>query len=153
MSEDKVKAILEAVAPTNANEVASFLGYVNFYRRFVDKLGELATPMYALTKKDVKFDWDKECQEGFEAIKRIIATKPILRQPRWDIVFHVHVDASGRALGAILAQPEEEIDFPVYYANQRFSQAEHAYSTTEREALVGMVFAVEKFRHYLLGNY
>ena len=61
MSDDKVKAILEAVEPTNANEVASFLGYVNFYRRFVDKLAELATPMYALTKKEVKFDWDKEC--------------------------------------------------------------------------------------------
>ena len=108
--------------------------------------------MYALTKKEVKFDWSKECQEGFEAIKRIIASKPILRQPKWDTVFHVHVDASRKALGAILAQPEGDTDFPVYYASRRFSQAEQAYSTTEQEAL-GMVFAVQKFHHYLLGNY
>ena len=152
MTDSKVKAMLEAAAPKNANEVSSFLGFINFYRRFIDKLAELASPLYALTKKDVEFSWDQQAQTGFEAIKKIIATKPILRQPKWDLVFHVHVDASGMALGAILAQPEGEIDFPIYFASRRFSQAEQAYTTTEREAL-GMVFSVQKFRHYLLGNF
>ena len=55
MTEDKIKAIHDALAPTNANEVSSFLGYVNFYRRFVANLAELAAPMYALTKKEVSF--------------------------------------------------------------------------------------------------
>ena len=67
-------------------------------------------------------------------------------------MFHVHVDASGLALGAILAQPEGRIDFLIYFASRRFSDAEKAYTTTEREAL-GMVFAVQKFRHYLLGGH
>ena len=152
MSEGKIKAILEATAPTNASEVSSFLGFINFYRRFMNKLAELASPLYALTKKDAEFSWDSKCQEGFEAIKRMVAEKPILRQPRWDIIFHVHVDASGVALGAILAQPDGEIDFPIYFASRRFSDAEKAYTTTEREAL-GMVFSVQKFCHYLLGNF
>ena len=47
MADDKVKAILEAVAPTDVNKIASFLGYVNLYRRFVKKLAEWATPIYA----------------------------------------------------------------------------------------------------------
>ena len=133
--------------------MASFLGYVNFYRRFVPKLAELAVPMYALTKKEITFNWDEDCQNnGFEAIKKLVAQKPILRQPKWDQVFHVHVDASRLALGAILAQPDGETDFPMYYASRRFSQAEKAYTTTEREAL-GMIFSVQKFRHYLLGNF
>lgn len=87
----------------------SWIGYkcifllinVNFYRRFVHKLAELAAPMYALTKKEVTFNWDKECQDGFKAIKKLVSQKPILRQPKWDQVFHVYVDASGLALGAI----------------------------------------------------
>ena len=131
------------VPPKIANEVASFLGYVNFYRRFVDKLAELATPMYKLTKKDVVFSWDESCWNGFEQIKRLVSSKPILRQPKWDLVFHVHVDASGKALGAILAQPEGDINFPVYFSSRRFSEAEQAYTTTKREAL-GMVFSVQK---------
>ena len=64
MAEDKVKAILEAVPPTNVNEIASFLGYVNFYRRFVDKLAELAVPMDALTKKEVKICLERGLSKG-----------------------------------------------------------------------------------------
>ena len=101
MAGDKVRAILEAKAPTNANEVSSFLGYVNFYRRFVKKLAELAAPMYALTKKEVTFNWDEKCQEAFEEIKRLVSEKPILRQPNWNQIFHVHVDASNLAIGRI----------------------------------------------------
>ncbi|MCO5556271.1 hypothetical protein L7F22_009817 [Adiantum nelumboides] len=123
MTQDKIKAIQEAVAPTNANETSSFLGYVNFYKRFVVKLAELANPMYVLMMKEATFVWNSKCQEGFENIKEIISRKPILKQPRWDVIFHVHVDASGIALGAILAQPEGEVDFPIYFASRRFSQA------------------------------
>ncbi|MCO5580946.1 hypothetical protein L7F22_034820 [Adiantum nelumboides] len=152
MTQDKIKAIQEAVAPTNANETSNFLRYVNFYRRFVVKLVELSNPMYALTKKEAAFIWDSKCQEGFENIKEIISRKPILKQPSWYVIFHVHVDGSGIALCAILAQPKGEVDFPIYFASRRFSQAKQVYTTTEREAL-GMVFAVQKFRHYLLGNF
>ncbi|MCO5585806.1 hypothetical protein L7F22_039738 [Adiantum nelumboides] len=152
MTQDKIKAIQEAVAPTNAGEVSSVLGYANFYRRFVAKLAELASPMYALTKKEVVFTWDTKCQEGFDSIKEIISKKPIFRQPKWNVIFHVHVDASEVALGAILAQPKGEVNFPIYFASRSFSQAEQVYTTIEREAL-GMVFAIQKFRHYLLGNF
>ena len=93
MTDAKVKATLEAVAPKNANEVSSFLGFINFYRRFIDNLAELASPLYALMKKDAKFCWDQDTHKGFEAIKKIIVARPILRQPRWNLIFHVHVDA------------------------------------------------------------
>ena len=54
MIDSKVKEMLEATTPKNANEVSSFLGFINFYRRFRDKLVELVAPLYALTKKDAK---------------------------------------------------------------------------------------------------
>ncbi|MCO5586775.1 hypothetical protein L7F22_040717 [Adiantum nelumboides] len=90
-------------------------------------------------------------QESFQALKDAISSKPILRQPNWEVIFHVHVDASGVAMGAILAQPEGKADYPVYFASRRFSKAEQGYSTTEREAL-GMVFSGTNFWHYLLGK-
>ena len=61
------------------------------------------------------------------------------------------MDASGIALRNILAQPYGRLDFLVYYARRRFSKAEQRYTITEQKAL-GMIFAVQKFRHYLLGN-
>jgi len=66
-------------------------------------------------------------------------------------MFHVHIDASGIALGAVLAQPgERNMDHPTYYASRKLSIVERNYTTTEREALA-MVYSLQKFMHYLLG--
>ena len=78
--------------------------------------------------------------------------RQILRAPMWDKIFHVHVDASNFAIGCILAQPgDHKMDFPVSYASRQLNEAEKNYTTTKREGL-GMVYAVKKFRHYLLAN-
>ena len=64
--------------------------------------------------------------------------------------FHVHIDASGIVIGAILTQPGDDgMDYPIVYSSIKLNKAECNYSMTEREAL-GMVFALQKYRHYLL---
>ena len=64
----------------------------------------------------------------------------------------MHIDASGLAIGAILTQPGEDgMDYPIIYNIIKLNKEEHNYSTTNREAL-GMVFALQKYRHYLLAN-
>jgi hypothetical protein len=71
--------------------------------------------------------------------------------PDWKVEFNIHVDASGMALGAVLVQPGEgNIDHPVSFASQKWSQAERNYTTPEQEGLA-MVYALQKFKHYLLG--
>ena len=83
---------------------------------------------------------------------RRLVTAPILRAPDWSITFHVHIDASKIAIGAVLCQPgEHNLDFPVSFASRQLTEAEMNYSTTEREGLA-MVYAVKKFRHYLLAT-
>jgi hypothetical protein len=73
--------------------------------------------------------------------------------PNWENEFHVHVDAPCISLGAILAQPREgAMDHPIYFARRKLSQAEHNYTTTKREGLA-MIYALHKFRHYLLGSH
>lgn len=76
---------------------------------------------------------------------------PILKFPNWSIKFHVHIDASAIAVGAVLAQPYDGIDHLNSYASRKLNKAERNYSTTEQEAL-GMVFSLQKFRNYLLPN-
>ena len=66
--------------------------------------------------------------------------------------FHIFVDASNVAIGSVLSQKDENgHDHPIYFASRQLVQAERNYTVTEREAL-GMIFSVQKFRHYLLGN-
>ena len=78
---------------------------------------------------------------------------PILLQASdWNKVFHVHIDASNFAIGCILAQPDEHnMDFLVLYASRKFNSAEKDYTTMEQEGL-GMIYAVKKYRNYLLSN-
>ena len=75
---------------------------------------------------------------------------PILVAPNWEKDFEVYVDASNVAIGAVLSQKDEKgHDHPIYFASRQLVQAERNYTVTEREAL-GMIFSVQKFRHYLL---
>jgi hypothetical protein len=82
-----------------------------------------------------------------------LSTAPILTYPNWKVEFHVHIDAYAVALGTILVQPGEgNLDHPIYFSSCKLSQVERNYTTIEREGLA-MVYALQKFRHYLLGSH
>ena len=108
--------------------------------------------MENLLKKDEPFHWTPECDKSFETLKEKLITTPILIFPNWK-EFHVHVDASGISLGAILTQPGDgAMDHPIYFASRKLMQAKCNYTTTEREGLA-MIYDLHKFRHYLLGSH
>jgi len=82
-----------------------------------------------------------------------MVTAPILVFPNWSKEFHVHVDAYSIALGVVLTQlGEGDIHHPLAFTSRNLSIAEINYATTEREGLA-MVYALQKFRHYLLGGH
>jgi hypothetical protein len=109
--------------------------------------------MERLLKKENKFQWSEECQEGLDTLKQKLVTTSILIFPYWKKEFHVHVDASSVALGTVLAHPGEgDIDHPISFARRKLSTTKHNYTMTEREGLA-MVYALQKFRHYLLGSH
>jgi hypothetical protein len=71
----------------------------------------------------------------------------------WKKEFQIHVDASLISLGAVLAQPREgEIDHPILFSSRKLSTVEKNYTTTEMEVLE-MVYALQNFKHYLLGSH
>ena len=76
---------------------------------------------------------------------------PIIISLDWNIPFEVMCDASGVALGVVLGQRRNKILHPIYYASKDLNETEKNYTVTEQE-LLAVVFALEKFRSYLLGT-
>ncbi|KAL3680880.1 hypothetical protein R1sor_023836 [Riccia sorocarpa] len=149
MDQGKVEKIRKQPAPTNRKELQRVMGMANFYRRYILNYVVLAASVNALNKENVVFKWTPQCQEAFDLLKEKLSQGPILRPPKWNMIFHVHTDASGVAVGAVLAQPQDpKIDLPIYFASRTLNNSEKDYITTEREALA-MVYAVKKFKPYL----
>jgi hypothetical protein len=152
MDPTKIVSILDMVAPTSVQEMHTTLGHTGYYRHFIQNYAQIVAPLERLLHKDIKYEWTMECQQAFDTLKEKLVTAPILIFPDWSKLFHVHVDASSIALGIILAQPGEgNIDHLVYFSSQKLSDAERNYTTTEHEGLA-MVYALQKFCHYLLGS-
>ncbi|MCO5558197.1 hypothetical protein L7F22_011776 [Adiantum nelumboides] len=146
---EKIFVIVELPRPLRVKEVQAFMGHCGYYRRFIYLYAIIAQPLYVLI---TKFEWMDECEKAFEILKQRLISTPILKAPDWDKIFHVHVDVSAFAIGCILAQPgEKNMDFPISYFSRQLNNAEKNYTATEREGL-GMIYAVKKFRHYLLSN-
>ena len=149
---DKIAIIASLPIPTTVTEVKGFLGHAGYYRRFIFRYSVIALPLTELLKvTDSPPVWTNACTEAFNTLKKKLITAPILVAPNWEKDFEVYVDASNVAIGAVLSQKDEKgHDHPIYFASRQLVQAERNYTVTEREAL-GMIFAVQKFRHYLLG--
>ena len=91
----------------------------------------IAKPLYGLL---LVFIWMDECEESFHKLKTALSTAPILKDPKWNLIFHVHIDASNFAIGCMLTQPSKNnMDFPILYASRQLNSAEQNYTTTERE--------------------
>ena len=109
--------------------------------------------MEKFLRKDTKFQWNEDCQQCLDTLKENMVTTPILVFPDWEKIFHVHVDASTIALGAILVQPGAgDLAHPITFASRKLSESEQNSNTTEREVLA-MVYALQKFKNYLLGKH
>ena len=109
-------------------------------------------PITQLTRKGEAFDWTTECKNAYQYIKTRYQNALIRIGVDWKLEFHVHTDASNIAVGAMLAQnPTGKTDQPIAYASRLLSIVEKNYTTIEKEALA-MVYAVNKFHHYLLDN-
>lgn len=140
----KVKAVLEWPVPKNLKALRGFLGLAGYYRRYVKDFGVIARPLTALTKKDA-FSWHDEAQESFETVKKMLCDAPVLALPRFDKQFVVETDACGTGIGAVLMQEGR----PLAYISRHLKGRQLALSIYEKE-LLAVIFAVQKWRHYLL---
>jgi len=85
-------------------EVQSFLGFVNFYQKFIHNFPNIAHPLYTLTCKTQQWVWGSPEQEAFNALKKAITSTPILTFPSQSSCFHLKCDTSNFATGAVLSR-------------------------------------------------
>jgi hypothetical protein len=118
----KFPVIMNMLPPMRIKQLCSTLGHTGYYRRFIQRYAKITVPLENLLKKAEMFQWTLECDKSFERLKEKLIKTPILIFPNWDKEFHVHVDASGIALGVILAQPGDgAMDHPIYFRSQKLS--------------------------------
>ena len=150
---DKVKVELISNLPTPkcVRDIRSFLGHAGFYRRFIKDFSAIARPLCNFLAKDVPFAWSQACEAAFDKLKTMLVSPHIMRSPNWDLPLEILCDASDYAKGAVLGQREDKKAFMIYYASKTLDYAQANYTTIEKEFLV-VVFALEKFRSYIVGS-
>ena len=147
----KLAAVREWEPPTDVTGVRSFVAFCNYYRKFVQNFAEVARPLYLLTSKGLKFTWTEEHDKAFRTLKKRLLEAPILAFPNFELPFIIDTDASDTALGAVLSQVIDGIEYPIAFESRVLTKTEVNYATTKREAL-GVVQAVQWFRPYIYGS-
>ncbi|KAK9911904.1 hypothetical protein M0R45_035784 [Rubus argutus] len=133
------------------NAPATFQKVYGFYRRFIKDFSKVSRPLCKLLQKDIAFEFDEDCQKAFEKLKELLTSAPIIVPPDWSLPFELMCDASDYAVGAVLGQRVNKVPHAIYYASRTLNDAQLNYSTTEKE-LLAVIFALEKFRSYLIGT-
>jgi len=151
-SEKIIEKVKNYPRPTNVTEVRGFLGLASYYRRFIKDFSKLAKPITELLRKDTKFEWSEKQEKSFQQMKEKLTTAPVLAYPNFEKEFIIYTNASNIALGAVLSQEGDEgEEHVIQYAARSLSRAEQVYTTTEKECLA-VIWAVNKFHHYIHGK-
>ncbi len=131
--------------PETRKALQRFLGFANFYWRFIRNFGQAAAPLTALTSTKVPFTWSAQAQEVFDNLKSRFISAPVLSTPDSERQFIVEVDASDVGVGAVLSQRSSR-DGKVHPC-----AAERNYDIGNRE-LLAVRLALGEWRHWLRGQ-
>jgi hypothetical protein len=147
----KVDLISNLPPPHTVKKIRSLLGHAGFYRRFIKDFSKIIRPLCRLLAKETPFEFDEECVKAFGALKEILTSTPVIRPPSWSEPFKIICNASDYVVGAVLGQRIGKLPHVIYYVGRTLNDTQLNYSTTEKE-LLAVVFALDKFRSYLLGS-
>jgi RNase H-like domain found in reverse transcriptase/Reverse transcriptase (RNA-dependent DNA polymerase) len=149
MDPTKIEAISKWKEPQNKKELQSFLGFANYYRKFIEGYGSIAKPMTKLTGNK-PWTWGPDQQKAFDQIKKRMITEPILAIPQRHGKFKMEVDASDYAKGAVLFQQQDNKWKTIAYMSNAMTPVERNYEITDKE-LSAIMTALMHWRHYLIG--
>src|SRR3569623_1702650 len=142
----KVQSVQEWPVPKNVHDVRSFMGLVNYFRKFIKDFATLAAPLTDLTRAKHPWAWTERCEQTSLALKHCLTEAPPLISPDVSKPYEVVTDASTVGIGAVLLQDNR----PIAFESRKLSDAEKIYTTTEQEMLA-VVHALQTWRCYLEG--
>lgn len=136
MDPDKIKAIASWEPPNSVKGIRGFLGFANFYRRFIKNFSDLVRPLTELTHKDRKFTWTNEANAAFHKLKDIFISAPALAQFDYDKPTRIETDSSGWCIGGTLQQLSEKgLWVPCAFFSKKNNPAECNYEIYDKEML------------------
>ncbi|KAE8553813.1 hypothetical protein EYB25_002351 [Talaromyces marneffei] len=148
---EKVQAIRDWPTPKNVKELQSFIGLINYYRRYIEGYAKIMEPMFRLLKKDTPHEWGKDQEKAFEEAKLRITTALILAQHDPELPTTMETDASDFVIGATMTQPGPDgKQRPTAYYSRKLIDAELNYEIHDKE-LLAIVNALRHWRVYLEG--
>ena len=152
MEKVKVETVQGWKPPRTVRAVREFIGFCNFYRRFIKSFSEIARPLHDLTKLGQQWQWTDKEQYAFETLKRMICESPILIHADPAKRFQMETDASNYAYGAVLSQKAEDgKQHPIAFYSKSMKPPERNYGISDKEALA-IIKALQHWRHWLEGT-
>ena len=148
-----MSAVSDWPIPDSRKQLQRFLGFANFYRRFIRGYSMVAAPLMALTSLKVPFQWTSPADEAFRSLKGRFTSAPILQMPDPERQFVVEVDASDVGVGGVLSQraAKDQKLHPCAFFSRQLTPAERNYDIGNRE-LLAVKLALEEWRHWLEGT-
>jgi hypothetical protein len=148
MDPEKVRAVEEWKEPMNVKGIQSFLGFANFYRRFIRDFSKITAPLTKLTRKDTPFLWDDAAQGVFEKLEMAMISQPILHHFDPTHPLTLETDASDYAIGAVCSQPDAEGTLhQLGYFSRKLKDAERNYDIHDKE-LLAIMDSLQKWSTY-----
>ena len=155
---EKVKVISTWQEPDSNAELQSFLGAINYFARMIDRYAERAAPLTSImsekwsTHNKAEY-WTELHSKAFIDLRQALTSTPILALPQPGLPYALQTDASDMATGGVLYQELPSGDRVVIaYISHKFNKTERNWPVHERE-LYGLVHALKKYRHYLMGEH
>ena len=151
MDKKKVQTVLDWPEPRTVRALQSFLGFANFYRRFIYDYSDICIPLTRLTRKDIKYAFTDDCRDAFERLKTAFTSAPVLHHFDPSLPLLVETDASDYAIAAIVSHYVEDSTIrPIAFHSHSMQAAELNYDTHDKE-LLAIFEAFTIWRHYLEG--
>ena len=152
MDPDKVQALQAWKDPASVKDLQQFLGFANFYRRFIEGYSSVVEPMTRLLKKDNPWEWGPDQSAAFAKLKTAFSTAPVLAYYDYSKRTIVETDASNWASGGVLYQPDDNGNLrPVAFFSAKHTAPECNYEIYDKE-LLAIVKALEEWRPELQGT-
>ncbi|KAM0787484.1 hypothetical protein ACM66B_003559 [Microbotryomycetes sp. NB124-2] len=148
MEQSKVESINSWPVPTTVKQLQEFLGFANFYRRFIQGYSRIASPLTRLLKKDVEFNFDSAALAAFEDLKSRFTSDVVLKHFDPSLPCVLETDASDFAISGVLSQSVDGSLRPIAFYSRKMTPPEQNYEIHDKE-LLAIVACVDQWRHYL----
>ncbi|XP_044175358.1 uncharacterized protein K02A2.6-like [Acropora millepora] len=151
-SQKKIEAVVNAPSPQNVNQLRAWLGFVNYYHKFLPNFATELQPLHSLLKQDIPWHWNTEQETAFSRVKSMVASDTVLTHYDPEKELRLATDASAYGLGCVLSHVMPDgSEQPIAFTSRTLNDAEKGYPQLQKEAL-SIVWGVKQFQYYLEGR-